>query len=140
VKFVKQNLKKYNSEKVIKMQGIKQITITWDKELKKSVSFIIEANGNEVGIIKREEMVSFAVAAGNVQLVFRPKAPKWFGWKALMVEAICDETPTAFINIGVEDSKTTIGKLVEASTASNQLHTKLCQGFSDYRESLLKKW
>ena len=121
------------------MQEYKKVTVFWEKELKNSVAFILKVNGQEMGIIKRGESIAFGVYDGAVNILLCPKAPKWFGWKALSITAVTTTEENILIKLGVE-YPTGFGKLGDAANYKNQLHTNEMWGLADYREEHLKKW
>lgn len=122
------------------MQGYKKVTVVWEKELKKSVPFIVKVNGAEAGIISGGNRMEFWVYEGRLNLMFCPKAPKWFGWKALAVSAVTAAEDEIFINIGVVYDANPFGPVAAAVNCKNQLHTKGVIGLVDYGEEHLKKW
>ncbi len=122
------------------MQGLKTVTIFWKKELKRSVTFSVTVNGQEMGTISKEGRLDFRVYEGPVNILFCPKAPKWFGWKALSVNAVTGAEDSAVITLGVEYETPFFGKLGNAANINNQLHTEEMSGLVNYTEEHLKKW
>ena len=99
-----------------------QLKITWLKELKNSVSFFIFINGVEVGLMKRGDECTVDMGGSRAELYFVPKAPKWFGWKALklQVEATAESSE---ITLAVQETPgNTIFDLSDAIDYRNQLH------------------
>lgn len=122
------------------MGNYKRVVINWDNEIKNSVQFIVSANGQEVGMIKKGGSLEFMINEGAINLTFTPKAPKWFGWKVLSVNAVTTEADMIIIGIGVVyDGATLFGVVTDAVNYKNQLHTKSCFGLINYREEHLKK-
>lgn len=123
------------------MQYGKKVTIIWKKELKNSVKFDVKVNGQEMGIISRGGQLEFYTGDGGLNILFSPKAPKWFGWKALSVTAATGIEDSIVITLGVQyESGTIFGKLGDAANYKNQLHTIEMTGLVNYTEEHLKKW
>ena len=63
------------------------LQITWKKEFKNSVPFLVSVNGKLEGTIKRGQSLNYHFSGNTVNLVFIPQCPKWYGWKTLTIEA-----------------------------------------------------
>ena len=63
------------------------LQITWKKELKNSVPFLVTVNGKHEGTITRGQSLNYHFSGNTLNLVFIPQAPKWYGWKTLTIEA-----------------------------------------------------
>lgn len=120
----------------------RKVNLIWKKELKNSVPFVVKLNGTEVGVIKKESAIDFLVNGETIQLLFCPKAPKWFGWKALSVDAVMTNNNEITICLGVEYEirRAGLGGLRRAGNPNNQLHIIEQKGLANYQEQHLKKW
>ena len=62
------------------------LKLVWIKELKNCVPFYVFADGKECGVLKQGEMLEVALRRQSAELYFVPKAPSFFGWKALKLK------------------------------------------------------
>lgn len=124
---------------------MKQIKISWVKEFKNCVPFFIYINGQERGIIKRGEEIVFDAASDNLEFYFVPKAPKWFGWKALKLQLQLT-ADYSVLSLGVQvPNNSPFGlfipqKLKDAANINNQLHYIDAQGVEITDGEYIKKY
>lgn len=59
------------------------LKIDWVTNAKNCVPFIVFVDGRECGIMKRGETLEVPLAQERAELYFVPKAPRFFGWRAL---------------------------------------------------------
>ena len=78
-----------------------KLTIQWCKDLKNSVPFFVKLNGEEIGIINRGEQIQCDVTNSDFELNLIPKAPSFFGWKALEIKARPLSDADSFIELSV---------------------------------------
>ena len=124
---------------------MKQLKVVWKKELKNCVPFIICVNGQEQCVIKRGEETLLNIGSDNVEVYFVPKAPKWFGWKALklQVNVLAD---FAQLELGVEvPNNSLMGRwlpqeLRNAANINNQLHCIDAEGLEVTNWEYIKKY
>ena len=114
---------------------------THRKILNEKVLYLIDhGNPTESGI-SQEDIFNAYTGDGGLNILFSPKAPKWFGWKALSVTAATGVEDSIVITLGVQyESGTIFGKLGDAANYKNQLHTIEMTGLVNYTEEHLKKW
>jgi len=108
------------------------LTISWCKDLKNCVPFHVIINGNEVGIIRRGESIQSEVPGGEFTLRLVPKAPRFFGWKAVQITADTagSDEPQIELSIIYPDS----------SILASQLHITGSRDISVISEELCKKY
>lgn len=76
------------------------LRITWKEEVKKSVKFVVEINGIEIGEIKKGDTISANSKKGINKIRFIPNVPKWFGWKPLSLTLDIGQSPHITLAIG----------------------------------------
>ena len=119
---------------------MRQLNIIWHKELKNCVPFYIYINGTQCGIIKRGESASFNLEGNLAEIYFVPKAPKWFGWRALKLQTeligeICE------LHLAVQVSNDSVfGALGNAANINNQLHCTTAGGMNVNGMEYIKKY
>lgn len=124
---------------------MKQIKISWKKELKNCVPFFVYINGQEKGIIKRGEEMIFDTESDNPEFYFVPKAPKWFGWKALKLQLHL-KADFSVLSLGVQVPNNSImggvlpQGLRDAVNINNQLHFIDAQGVEITGGEYIKKY
>lgn len=79
---------------------MKTLKIHWKKEVKNSVPFFVYVNGRNCCMIRRGESCTVNVGDDITELYFVPKAPKFFGWFALKIQAKF-VGPTPMLQLGV---------------------------------------
>lgn len=112
------------------------LTIHWKKELKNSVTFQVLINQFEVGTIKRGGMLQCEPGTQPFRLTFVPMAPKWYGWKTLVIDAM----PVWGSNAELVLSVIYPSPLLIFSVANpfNQLHIYTCEGLNNVQQQHLK--
>ncbi len=118
---------------------MKTLKVYWKKELKNCVPFFIFVNGKECGIIQRGEVREVDIENENVELYFVPKAPKFFGWKALKINTqIYGDAPE--IHLGVEVNNYAPTALSRAANFENQLHCINLMGMDIAKAEYIKNY
>lgn len=119
---------------------MKKLVLVWQKEIKNSVPFIVYVNGEEAGLIKRGENLQLQVNDDDITLYFVPKAPRWFGWKALKMQVHLQEEE-AGMAFGVENRY--MGQQSSLHTAVNvfnQFHAISTVGLEIVHSESIKKY
>lgn len=74
--------------------------IVWKKEMKNCVPFYVFMDGKEYGVIKHGETIEINCNKQTAELHFIPKAPRFFGWKALKLNVkLYGNTPEIYLGI-----------------------------------------
>ena len=124
---------------------MKQVKIVWKKELKNCVPFFIFVDGQEMGIIKRGEEFVLQLSNENAEIYFVPKAPRWFGWKALKLQV---NVPGNFaeLHTGVVVPNDSVNlslmpkALRDAGNINNQFHCTNALGMEVISMEYVKKY
>lgn len=119
---------------------MKKLRIFWANELKKSVPFDVYINGMRTAVIERGDDCFFNVPDDRVELYFVPKAPKWFGWKALKITTeLQEELPELYIGVTMPKFSL-LGELGRAANPNNQLHGIASKGLNVIDITYIKKY
>jgi hypothetical protein len=111
------------------------LTILWKKELKNSVQFEVLLNENAIGSIKRGGSLQCEPGTQPFRLTFIPKAPKWYGWETLVIDAVpMGSDATLVLSVILP---TTFGVFAIANPF-NQLHIYSCEGLNVVKQEQIK--
>ncbi|MBE7032943.1 MAG: hypothetical protein E7406_01805 [Ruminococcaceae bacterium] len=120
---------------------MKQLKIYWKKELKNCVSFFVYINGTECGIIQRGDALLFNVPTDYAEVYLVPKAPKWFGWKALKIQTqLLNPYCEMHLAVQVDNGGSFFGALGDAANINNQLHCTMVNGIEVCGVEYIKKY
>jgi len=112
---------------------MKTLKIYWRKDLKNSVAFSVLINGRECGMIKRGEVIAVCIPDDNIELYFVPNVPKFFGWKALKINAQAyGANPELFLSVELLASNTVL--------EGNQLRSVAWEGLNIIKSEHIKKY
>lgn len=99
------------------------LTILWKKEMKNSVPFEVSYNENLIGSIKRGGTLKCELDSQPFRLAFLPKAPKCFGWKTLIIDAVpIGSDAKLVLSVIAPDT------LLICAIVNSQLHIYTCEG------------
>jgi hypothetical protein len=111
------------------------LTILWKKELKNSVQFEVLLNENTIGSIKRGGSLQCELGAQPFQLKFIPKAPKWYGWETLVIDAVPTGSDATLVLSVI--LPTAVG-IFAIANPFNQLHICSCEGLNVVKQEQIK--
>lgn len=111
---------------------MKQLTVSWCKDLKNCVPFYVRLNGNDIGIIKRGEQVQCKLVNNDFELFLVPKAPKLFGWKAVRIHGNSHNTGNPLIELSI--------LYKDKALINSQLHINRTENVTVISEELCKKY
>jgi len=112
------------------------LTILWKKELKNSVPFEVFYNGNSIGTIKRGGTLQCEPGTQPFRLSFSPKAPKWYGWKTLIIDA--EPVLNSDAKLVMSVILPSLYMVFSAINPLNQLHVYSCEGLNNVKQEHLK--
>jgi hypothetical protein len=101
------------------------LTIQWKKEMKNSVTFEVFLNENTIGFIKRGGILQCEIGTQPFRLTFLPKAPKYFGWKTLIIDAVPMGSDAKLVLSVISPTALLIYAIV-----NSQLHIYSCEGLN----------
>lgn len=122
-----------------------QLKIIWKKELKNCVPFRIFVNGVETCLVKRGEEYVLNTDCDKAELYFVPKAPRWFGWKALKLNVQITK-PYSELHLAVQlPNNSLMGRFLpqemrNAANINNQLHCIDADGVEFLSWEYVKKY